>query len=71
MMSAVAGATSTRSASPHQADMPHLGFVGEGEELGIDLAAGQRGDRQGGHELRPALGQDHAELAAHARDRAG
>jgi hypothetical protein len=48
---------------PAQADMPHLALVGQGEELGIDLVLAEGCQRQGGHELGPAVGQD----AAHGR----
>ena len=42
--------------------MPHFGFVGEGEELGIGLGSGQRGDGQRCHEFGATPGEDDAEL---------
>jgi hypothetical protein len=42
--------------------MPHLGLVGQVEQIGKHLAPGQRRDRKRRHELRPGTGQ-------HGRDR--
>ena len=47
-----------------QADMAHLGFVGQGEQLLIHLLAADRGEGEGRDEFRPAAGQDHAERQA-------
>jgi len=38
----------------------HLGLVGQGEEVGVDLVLAEGGEGQGRDELRPGLGQDRA-----------
>jgi len=38
--------------------MPHLGLVGQGEEVGVNLVLAQGGQGEGGHELGARLGQD-------------
>ena len=47
-----------------QADMAHLGFVGQREQLLIDLVAADRGEGERRDELGAAPGQDHAEADA-------
>jgi hypothetical protein len=42
----------------------HLGFVGQGEEVGIDLVLGQGAERQRRHELRARPRQDRAHANA-------
>ena len=43
-----------------QADMAHLAFIGQREEIAIDLVAGQRRERERRHELGAGRGQHHA-----------
>ena len=41
-----------------QADVSHLAFIGQRQQLLVHLLARQRSNREGGYELRPRLGQD-------------
>jgi hypothetical protein len=45
-------------------DVADLGLVGEREQLGVDLVAAERGQRERGHELRRGAGQHDPEREA-------
>ncbi len=45
-----------------KADMPHFGFIGERENIGMDFILRKRGHRQGRNKLRAARCQDAAHI---------
>ena len=55
---------------PRQFDMAHFGFVGQIEQVGIDLVCGQSRRRQGGHEFMRRFCQHRRHRAACFSDQA-
>ena len=53
-----------------QLDVAHLGFIGEGEKIGIDLVAGERGHRKRCHEFFCRLRHDGGDADAPAGEQA-
>jgi hypothetical protein len=50
--------------------MAHLGFIGEVEQVRVDLVLAERADRKRRHEVRAGLGEDGARLHARLRQQA-
>jgi hypothetical protein len=55
---------------PRKLDVPHLHLVPEIPERGVDGIFAERGERHGGDELRPAIGEHACDLAARLADQA-
>jgi hypothetical protein len=62
--SAVAGATTTRSALRDKLDVAHFGFIGQAEQVAVNLFAGEGRNRQRRNKFRARLCQDSAGLYA-------
>ena len=68
--SAVAGRDHDQIGLPAQFDMAHFRFVGQREQVFINLFAAQAGERQRRHELRAGLGQNRPHLDLRAAQQA-